>query len=315
MPAPKCSDTDFLRLWKTCSTVHEMARILNVNPRNVYDRRARLIEKGHDLPDRDSLMTLKPGRQRIELSIDDGLLLVGSDCHYWPDEITTAHRAFVRLCKELRPWAVVLNGDIMDAANASRHGRIGWEKRPSMKEELEAVQERCGEIEAAAKGAKLIRTHGNHDMRFDSNLAAKVPEMEGVEGFTLDNHLPLWRSAWSVFVNGHTLIKHRIKNGIHATWTATAEAQVSTVTGHLHSLRVTPRTTMSPVNGGNIYGVDTGTMADVHGPQFNYVEDGPRNWRSGFVALTFKGGVLMPPEIVMVVEEGRVFFRGRLLEV
>ena len=304
-----------MRLWKQCSTVAQMATILQVEPRVIYNRRRRLMDKGIDLPERGSIITLKPGNQRIEIDIDDGVILVGSDCHYWPNEITTAHRAFVHLCKKLRPYAVILNGDILDAANASRHGKIGWEKRPSMKEELEAVQERCGEIEAASRGAKLLRTHGNHDLRYDSHLAAKVPEMEGVEGFALDHHLPLWKSAWSIFVNQHTLIKHRIKNGIHATWTATADAQVSTVTGHLHSLRVTPRTTMSPVNGGHIYGVDTGTMADVWGPQFNYVEDGPRNWRSGFAVLTFKGGFLMPPEIVMVVGEGQVFFRGETIEV
>lgn len=315
MPAPKCSDTDFVRLWKTCSTVSEIAKILDTTPRTVYLRRGRLAEKGMDLPGRENLLTLKPGRQRIELTINDGVILVGSDAHYWPGEVTTAHRALVQLCAELKPWAVILNGDILDGANASRHGRIGWEKRPSMKEELEAVQDRCQEIQDAAKGAKLIRTHGNHDMRYDSLLAAKVPELEGVEGFALDNHLPAWMSAWSVFVNQHTLIKHRIKNGIHATWTATADAQVSTVTGHLHSLRVTPRTTMSPVNGGNIYGVDTGTLADVWGPQFNYIEDGPRNWRSGFAVLTFRSGILMPPEIVMVVGEDEAFFRGEILEV
>jgi hypothetical protein len=315
MPAPKCSDADFIRLWRSCSTVGEMARMLGTAPRNIYLRRDRLKEKGHDLPDRVGLMTIGIGRQRVEIDIDDGVILVGSDCHYWPGEASTAHRAFVHLCKTLKPWAIVLNGDILDAATVSRHSRIGWEKRPSMKEELEAVQTRCGEIEAVAKGAKLLRTHGNHDLRYDSHLAAATPEMEGVEGFALDHALPMWTSSWSIFVNSHTLIKHRIRNGVHATWNATADAQVSTVTGHLHSLRVTPRTTMSPINGGHIYGVDTGTMADVWGPQFNYVEDGPRNWRSGFAVLTLKSGVLMPPEIVMVVREGEVFFRGELIGV
>lgn len=315
MPAPKCSDSDFARLWRQVPTVHEMAKLLDTTPRVIYRRRQRLIEKGVTLPDRDSILTVGAQRERISLTIDDGVILVGSDAHYWPGHITPAHRAFVRLCKELKPWAVVLNGDIMDAATASRHGRIGWEQRPTLKQELDAVRDRVGEIEAAAKGAKLLRTHGNHDMRFDSQLSAAAPQYEGIEGFRLDDHLPLWKSAWSIWVNDHTIIKHRIKSGIHAAWTSTADAQISTICGHLHSLKVTPRTTLSPVNGGNIYGVDTGTMADVWGPQFNYVEDGPRNWRSGFAVLTFKGGILMPPEIAMVVGEDEVFFRGKVIEV
>jgi hypothetical protein len=291
-----------------------MAILLRTNTRNIYMRRATLLKKGMSLPDREMLVTIKPGRMRLDLNVDDGVIVIGSDAHYWPNEITTAHRGFVHIIKELKPWAVILNGDILDAATASRHDRIGWEKRPSMKEELEAVQDRCEEIEKAAGGAKLLRTHGNHDLRFDSKLAATSPEFEGVEGFSLDQQLPRWISAWSIFVNNHTIITHRLKNGIHATWTATSDAQINTVCGHLHSLRVTPRTTLSPLNGGHIYGVDTGTLADVFGPQFNYMAEGPRNWRSGFAVLTFKGGVLMPPEIAMVVEEGSLFFRGQTIE-
>jgi predicted phosphodiesterase len=315
MGAPKCSDREFVRLWRVCPTVNEMARVLNTTVRSVYSRRVRLLEAGEDLPVRERQLTLKPGKQRIELSIDDGILVVGSDAHYWPGEVTTAHRGLLEVIRRVKPWAVILNGDILDAATASRHPPIGWEKRPTMKEELEAVVERCSEIERAAKGAKLLRTHGNHDLRFDSFLAANAGQFEGVEGMALNNHLPLWMSAWSVRVNDHTLITHRVKNGIHATWTATADAQINVVTGHLHALRVTPRTTMSPINGGTIYGVDTGTLADPWGPQFDYMEDGPRNWRSGFAVLTFRGGILMPPEIAMVVGEDEVYFRGEVMGV
>jgi hypothetical protein len=116
-------------------------------------------------------------------------------------------------------------------------------------------------------------------------------------------------------VNGHTLIKHRLKGGIHATWNNTADAQVNTVTGHLHNQRITPRSTMSPVNDGNLYGVDCGMLADPWGPQFAYCEQGPRNWRSGCVVLTFVNGLLMPPELCQVVAEDVAWFRGQRIEV
>jgi len=60
---------------------------------------------------------------------------------------------------------------------------------------------------------------------------------------------------------------------------------------------------------GRRYGVDTGTMADVGGPQFTYVEAGPLNWASGFAVLTFRDGRLLPPELV-VVDGGTAWFRG-----
>jgi hypothetical protein len=84
------------------------------------------------------------------------------------------------------------------------------------------------------------------------------------------------------------------------------------VTGHLHSLRVTPLSDYT----GTRYGVDCGTLADPYGPQFtHYTEDNPVNWRSGFVVLTFYRGRLLWPEVVHVIDEGQVTFRGKVYEV
>jgi len=64
------------------------------------------------------------------------------------------------------------------------------------------------------------------------------------------------------------------------------------------------------------WGVDTGTLADAQGPQFtDYLEDNATDWRSGFVVLTFHKGRLLWPEVVHVVEDGAVSFRGKLLKV
>jgi hypothetical protein len=59
-------------------------------------------------------------------------------------------------------------------------------------------------------------------------------------------------------------------------------------------------------------------MADPYGPQFEgYMEDNARNWRSGFIFLTFSGGKLLWPEIVHVIDEkkGLVEFRGEIIKV
>lgn len=85
----------------------------------------------------------------------------------------------------------------------------------------------------------------------------------------------------------------------------------SIVTGHLHSLKVTPWTDYT----GTRYGVDTGTLADIDGSQFEYTEDNPKNWRSGFAVLTFHNGKLMPPELCEVTGDGQAWFRGEILSV
>jgi len=227
--------------------------------------------------------------------------------------VTKAHQAFCKLAKELKPKMVVLNGDIMDGARISRHARIMWEKQPQMKDEIAAVQDRCAEIERAASGAKLVRTIGNHDARFENYLSSRVGELEELTGMTLLDYLPRWRAGWCIHLNnqtdGWTTIRHRpVSGGIHSAYNSTLKAGVSYVHGHLHKLSVTPWSDYR----GRRYGVDTGTMAEPYGPQFNYTEAGPVNWASGFAVLTFYKGKLLQPELC-VVEHGEAWFRGTKL--
>ena len=92
----------------------------------------------------------------------------------------------------------------------------------------------------------------------------------------------------------------------------TVNAGTSVVTGHLHSLKVTPFDDYR----GTRWGVDTGTLADTNGPQFiDYMEDAPANWRSGFAVLTIKDGELLWPEVVRKHSEDTLDFRGRLIDV
>jgi hypothetical protein len=241
--------------------------------------------------------------------------MVASDCHYWPDIISTAHRAFVKLTKELKPKIVVINGDAFDGASISRHPAGGtWQSMPSVKQELEACQDRLEEIQKAATGAQLSFLWGNHDLRFNARLQSQVGDtFKGVMGMNLAEHFPLWRFSMSLMINGDTMIKHRYHNGIHAIYNNILKSGANMITGHLHSLKVTPWTDYS----GTRYGVDTGTLAPVDADSFTYSEDAPANHRSGFAVLTFHNGKLMPPELCEVLseEEGIVYFRGQVISV
>lgn len=284
--------------------------------RSIYSRREFIEKKiGRSLlsPNPHCATRVKtehPGRLHCE--VENGVVLVGSDAHYWPGIVSAAHRAMVKFCKELQPKVVVMNGDMLDGAAISRHPPIGWENHPTVKEEIEAVQERLGEIQKAAFKAKRYWPLGNHDARFETRLATAAPEYARVNGVHLRDHFGAdWEPCWSVWVNEDVVIKHRFKGGVHATHNNTLTAGKSTVTGHLHSLKVTPYTDYA----GTRFGVDTGTMADPFGPQFEYQEDNPRNHRSGFAVLTFHRGRLLWPELVHVLSETEVEFRGTIVSV
>lgn len=320
MPKPLCSEAEFIELWRTLKSAADVAKALKTSERSVFQRR-RAIENRTGVPlDSDDKRTrfykylqVQEHSARKRLDIDKGTVVVFSDAHFWPGVRTTAFRALVQFVKQMKPAAVINNGDAFDGASISRHPRINWSYTPSVVEELRACQEHLGEIEeAAGKKTKLFWALGNHDSRFESRLSANVPEFARVNGMRLQDHFPAWTPCWSVWLNDDVAVKHRIKNGVHATHNNTVNAGVTTVTGHLHSLKVTP---FDDYNGTR-WGVDTGTLADPKGPQFaDYLEDNPTNWRSGFVVLSFFNGKLLGPEVVRVIDEHHVDFRGAVVRV
>lgn len=314
------TDSEFISLWEKYRSASILAKILGIDVRNVHKRRKKLEEKcGITLessnPRSPNFRVTYPGNGvRAKVEIDDGVIMVASDCHYYPGIISTAHKAFVHLVKELQPKMVVMNGDVFDGSGISRHGPIGWQTHPTVQQELEACLDRLNEVESASKNAILHWTWGNHDMRFNTRLASQVGSaFEGVQGFNLSDHFPRWKFSTSIMVNEHTIIKHRWHNGIHAIHNNVLKSGCSFVTGHLHSLKVTPWTDFSSEK--TRYGVDTGTLANIDDPGFDYAEDNPRNWRSGWAVLTFWNGKLMPPELCEVISEGLVYFRGQVIEV
>lgn len=304
------SDEEFLLVWKKHKNAAEVANSLGLNLRTVQRRRKSLegrygeVLKGshHNSP----TFTMREHSPRVDCEMSNGVILVASDAHYWPGVESTAHKAFVKAIKELKPSIIVMNGDLFDGSSISRFPKQGWGSSPNVKQELEAVSVRLDEIEAVAGNAKLWWTMGNHDMRFESRLAQNVPEFEGVAGFTLKDHFPRWNMCMSLFVNKNLMIKHRFRNGVHATWNNTLYSGVSICTGHLHRLQATLFTDYH----GTRWGIDTGTLAEVDGDHMHYGEDNPTNHCSGFSVLTIVDKKLIYPEFCSVHDE-KAFFRGK----
>lgn len=323
MGAPLCTDQEFIELWQTHKSAALVARALDISERNVHARRRRIEAKGHKLEAVDQRARHWDHRQtahahpkRLDLGILNGTIIAFSDAHFWPGIHTTAYCGLLWAIEQIKPHAVVNNGDSFDGASISRFPRIGWDSTPSVIEELKANELALGEIEETTRkarhNARLVWCLGNHDARFENRLAANAPQYEHVHGFSLKDHFPAWEPCWAVWNGENTVIKHRMRGGVHATHNNTVNSGVNIVTGHLHSLKVTPFDDYH----GTRYGVDTGTLADPGGPQFsNYLEESPTNWRSGFVVLTFVDGRLLFPEVVKVHSPGKIEFRGQVIEV
>jgi hypothetical protein len=318
-----CTDTEFIQLWGQLQSATKVGQHLGINTRAVHLRR-RWIEKTYnmtlnskdhrgDFYNKNKPKSFSPLKQ-IELGILDGTVIVFSDAHFIPGQRTTAFKGLLWAIRELKPKAVIANGDCFDGASISRHD-VTDQPQTSVIQELKACQGALGEIEEAAKAArhnvKLCFTWGNHDIRFGNRLAQHAPQFKDVQGFKLTDHIPNWDFCWTVWPTEDVIIKHRYKGGIHATHNNTLNAGVSVVTGHLHSLKVTP---FSDFNGVR-FGCDTGTLAETDGPQFTYAELNPSNHRSGFAVLNFHNGKMLWPQLACKFDEGLIDFRGQIIDV
>ena len=327
MSVSAVTQKQFVEIWnRHQGCARDVAKEIGVTDRNVLDRRRR-IEKELGEPlvafkrSTAVLETVKGWSRRINLDIEHGSVVVFSDAHYLPGPASRAHRGMLKLIAQVKPVAVIANGDILDGVSISRHPPLGW-TGPKVKvaDEVKAVGERMNEIAEVARKAyrnvKLRRTRGNHDNRFDTYLAANASQFEGVPGFSLADHLVDWPDSMSIMVNDGkpgvipTMIKHRWHNGLHATYNNLMKGGVHIVTGHLHRLKEERWGDYR----GRRYSVDTGTLAEIDHEEFEYTEDNAVPWGSGFAVLTYHNHHLLPPELAEVMEPGLVF-RGRILEI
>ena len=117
---PRCSDEEFIELFDKFGA-ERTSRIIGSTERNVYARRRRLEGK-YDKPLQAPTRTIPTSSNpaRIELDIQSGVVLVGGDGHYWPGKAATAHRALVHFAKEMKPRALIYNGDAFDGSTISR---------------------------------------------------------------------------------------------------------------------------------------------------------------------------------------------------
>jgi hypothetical protein len=316
-PRAKTSDADFIRMFEKEGPA-ALRKKLGLPLSNIHRRRntlERLYGRQIRSPDKTRRATrlAEDHSAVLRYPIKDGVVLIGSDAHIWPGEPTTAMRAFVKFCKEYEPQIVILNGDVLDFPQVSRHPPIGHLELPNIADEIEAAQDQLHDIEMAVRRqCRLVWTLGNHDARFETRLATVAPEYARLHGHSLKDHFPAWSACWRCDLNDSVTVKHRHKGGIHATHNSTMWAGRSMVTGHLHSQKVAP---FSDYNGTR-YGVDTGCLADPEAKAFvDYTEANPLNWRSGFAVLTFKDGQILPPELVTVWDDKSVTFRGEIIKV
>src|SRR5947207_6740379 len=121
----KLPEKDFIALFESLGPRRLAARLGYKSLRAVFSRRADIEERRgvKIMAPKDTKALAREGENpaRLHLKIDDGMVLIGSDSHYLPGEVSTAHRAFIHFCKQYKQKlkAVITNGDELDGATIS----------------------------------------------------------------------------------------------------------------------------------------------------------------------------------------------------
>jgi hypothetical protein len=132
----------------------------------------------------------------------------------------------------------------------------------------------------------------------------------------LQDHLKGWEMCYSALINEDTdpsYVVHNVRGGTYAPRNNVLAAGCTTFTGHLHSQKSIPVTTLLH----EWDGVDCGMVADRDGPQFSYISSRPVDWREGFAVQRYdRDGLRYPAELLRVVyakEKRRAVFRGEVI--
>jgi len=326
----RISDAEFISVWNLLNSCTEVAKHFNMLERNCYAKRRKIEQKynillgiknthnsnGDSIPEEIAKMVTSSRVEVNTLSLKNGVIVIGSDCHYHPKHIPVAHKAMCNVIADLGPKvsAIILNGDLLDGGTISRYPmqRSADMQKPSLFQEIEAVQERLTDFENLKKysGAKLMRTIGNHDLRVSAKLMGAVGGLyEGVVR-TLKDYLPLWAESFRIDVNDDTVIIHDWHGGIHADWNNVLKSGgFNVITGHTHQMSCKAH---RGFGNKTHYGVSLGFMADEYQSEFDYRLGKPGlNWQSGFAVLTWVDGIMLHPEFCAVRDDNQAYFRGK----
>jgi predicted phosphodiesterase len=187
---------------------------------------------------------------------------------------------------------ILINGDLIDFANISRHEKDF--RARSIAQEFEAVRLFFNSLREHFPDTKIIYKYGNHDERWEKYLYAKAPEIFDVSDFQLDILLRLGEMKIEVVkdkkpikigkltvLHGHELFGMGGVNPARATFTKTFE---DTLVGHYHRTSSHSEPTM---NNRLINVHSQGCLCDMN-PMFAPIN----KWNLGFsyVELNIKTG-------------------------
>ena len=213
--------------------------------------------------------------------ISQSKILILSDLHF-PYQDNQAIKAALNYGKQREVNCIVINGDLIDFANISRHEK-DWRHR-SVAEEFEITRQFLKMLRKEFPKAKIVFKEGNHDERWEKFLFLKAPEIFDDSEFTLESRLKLGELKIDIvkdklpiqigklnILHGHELNGSGGVNPARATFLKTID---NVLIGHCHR---SSQHTEPTFNGDVIVTTSQGCLCGMY-PMFARVN----KWNHGF---------------------------------
>lgn len=190
---PNCSYTSLARkIYKENSTSFKDAENIRTIIRSVVGSQGKNSSK-----DKSQFQTKRKSTYELPESykndyspfeIKQSRILIISDLHF-PYQNNEAITLALDYGKSKKIDCILINGDLIDFANISRHERDF--RARSIAEEFDAVRVFLKSIRLHFPKVKIVFKHGNHDERWEKFLYSKSPEIFDVNDFQLEVLLKL----------------------------------------------------------------------------------------------------------------------------
>lgn len=215
-------------------------------------------------------------------------ILFISDLHI-PYHDIEAITIAIKFGKEQKVNCIFINGDLLDFFQISRFTNL--ERKKSVKEELEIAREMLGILNTTFPGVPIYLLFGNHDLRLQTYLAVKAPELLDMTEFKLEMLLNAKEHNMTV-LKDTTLVKigklavthgHLLLRGVFAPVNAARgvylRAKASTIISHVHKVSTHSEKT---INDKVITTYSTGCLCELN-PDYNPFGN---NYSHGFAHIT-----------------------------
>lgn len=302
----------FYRECRACENTKQKIRMAGIWPKDkkspfrayVEDRAAFSVEFRKEL-------------KQARKDLAPKLAVVLSDIHT-PDEDKDAIEIVCDLMRDLKPQILVLNGDILDLPEVSRHdaGSLARLENKRIFQTFAAGNRLLDKLESAAGPQCTDKryVYGNHEHRLRRWLQQGDNAIfEGDVSLDIAHRLKLEERAWQVFPDypeagtrlGKLWITHGQWCGKYPAARHLERYQTSVLVGHTHTEQTHHASTW---NGPHV-GYCAGYLADRTAKSMAYAPK-PNNWKQGFALVYVESNGNFHVQMLSIID-GILFYGGR----